>query len=655
MNNLFQEIKNKKLIIICIIISNLLLFFVGCSMSRNDLNASNNSSNTTNLRPESPGDTIEVPDEAPAVGNGSINISVNTSRVTGIAPLSVFFDATSTTGLADNGFFSDNAAYMDATFSWNFDADNIDSNGKYKKASGFLTAHVFEHSGTYRVQLNVYDAVGNAASKDIYITVNDFTGNTYYVSSNSSYASDSNDGSIVHPFLTPKYALTGSHMQPNTRILFKQGDTFNTSFFYVWDYDGPVIIDSYFDDGTASGYPSSSTDNAEIHSTEADSGYATFSLYTDDWRVMNLEVTSGGNSYNEGIRYPSGIGFSQNSTNNLKYRVVEHYLGGLGLSPNGQYNTIAECEYYNVNSTGFSSSEFGDINDGGAIIGNWVHDKTGDDEEHIFRLQGGSRYFIANNIFGPNILVNYDALTIRGNSEKVVIYKNKLMGYVQAIWPQNRDSAKEYQHHCIFDSNLIIGQGVYSLDRNTGIALRAKDIVVRNNIIYDYKYGVSIDNDTVVGASRRIKVYNNTFINPRASDTFNSMYVDANCYDIEIKNNIMLDIGGSIDSYSDFLIIGNGSVFGGSSDYNICYGTGWGASLTLFDGLTLAAWQSSTTNDLHSSIANPQLISTDYNSVDFCKPQTNSPVIDSENFTPAALDYYGYLRDDLRDIGACEY
>ena len=618
------------------------LIFSECNCSMNQMNSSN-----------SDNDYFYCDS---STGDGPVVASVNASRVSGIAPLSVFFDATGSTGLANNCFFNNNATYMDATFSWNF---GDSGSGEYNKANGFLAAHVFESPGTYTVNLDVYDADGDHDNEQITITVSDFTGNTYYVSSNSSYASDSNDGSIAHPFLTPKYALTGSHMQPNTRILFKQGDTFNTSFFYVWDYDGPVIIGSYYDDGTASGYPSSSTDNPEIHSIEENNGWATFSLYTNDWRVMDLEVTSGGTSYNIGTRYPAGIGFSANSCNNLKFRTIEHILGGLSMSPNGQYNTIAECEYYNVNSTGFSSSEFGDINDGGAIIGNWVHDKTGDDEEHIFRLQGGSRYFIANNIFGPNILVNYDALTIRGNSEKVVIYKNKLMGYVQAIWPQNRDSAKEYQHHCIFDSNLIIGQGVYSLDRNTGIALRAKDIVVRNNIIYDYKYGVSIDNDTVVGASRRIKVYNNTFINPRASDTFNSMYVDANCYDIEIKNNIMFDIGGSIDSYSDFLIIGNGSVFGGSSDYNICYGTGWGASLTLFDGLTLAAWQSSTTNDLHSSIpgSNPSLTAPDDpTDANFAIPQTGSCVINAGEYFPFnKLDFYGYTRDSLNDIGACEY
>jgi hypothetical protein len=79
----------------------------------------------------------------------------------------------------------------------------------------------------------------------IAITVTEFTGTTYYVAADGS---DANTGLTVDdPFLTPQYALTGDHVQPNTRILFKQGDTFNTPHFWIWNYDGPVIVDSYED------------------------------------------------------------------------------------------------------------------------------------------------------------------------------------------------------------------------------------------------------------------------------------------------------------------------------------------------------------------------------------------------------------------------
>jgi hypothetical protein len=291
-----------------------------------------------------------------------------------------------------------------------------------------------------------------------------------------------------------------------------------------------------------------------------------------------------------------------------------------------------------------------------------VHDKTGDDEEHIFRLQGGSRYFIAHNTFGPNLLVNYDAVTIRGNSEKVVVYKNKMEGYVQAIWPQNRNSAEEYQNYCIMDSNLIIGQGLYSNDRQTAIAMHAKDIVIRNNIIVNYQYGIGIGDDTVVGPSQRIKVYNNTFVNPSEDDTFTILYVDDACYDIDIKNNLMLDIAGANPTDTEFLQARGSTNFNGESDYNLFYGNEWAANPTLFPGSDLSTWQSSTGNDQNSSIADPQLFvdseydaSTDYNDADLYIPQAGSPVIDTGEFTSNALDYNGTLRDSSHDIGAWEY
>lgn len=201
--------------------------------------------------------------------NGPINVSVSTSRITGVAPLSVFFDATGTTGLgvSNESFFSDNANYMDATFAWNFDADNIDPDGKYEKGSGFVAAHVFEHPGTYRVHLDVYDATGETASTDINITVRDFTGITYYVAANGS---DDNDGSIEHPFATPAHALSSSILGPNVRVLFRNGDTFTiTRQITISDKTGPIIIGGYSDPSNPS------TAHPIIYTTASNSDWAT--------------------------------------------------------------------------------------------------------------------------------------------------------------------------------------------------------------------------------------------------------------------------------------------------------------------------------------------------------------------------------------------
>jgi hypothetical protein len=577
--------------------------------------------------------------------SAAIVTSIEPSRTTGVAPLSVFFDATGTAGLTDTGFFSNNAAYMDATFAWDFDADNFDPNGKYKKASGFVAAHVFEKPGTYRVHLDVYDAAGNTASKDITITVSGFSGTTYYVAT-APLGNDSNDGlSMDHPFLTVNHALTGSHVQNNTRILFRRGDTFNTAYVAVSSAASPVIVDSYEDPS----YPS--TAKPIIYSTEADGAYAAIDLTVNDWRVMNIAVRSGGHTFGS-PRYPTGINLGSGTTNNLKYRTTEYEFGQVAMNIGGSYNTIAECEFYNSNLGAYSSD-----GDGVAVIGNHVHDQTGDVVGvHTFRFQGGSRLFYANNTIGPNIAaVQWDGLTIRGNAEKVVVFKNRFEGHVQAIRPQNTNSAPEYQHNVIFDSNSFLGMNLYPGDRQSALQIDAKDIVFRNNIIYNFEFLFSIQKDSVVGNSQRIKIYNNTFINATSNSYYYIFSVDHPCSNIEIKNNLMLDMAGSDPIHTFFLDIADGSTFNGESDYNMFYGSSWGANPVLFDGSTLTNWRSATGNDINSSIANPNLASTDYANANFCKPQAGSPVINAGAFTPAALDYNGNLRGSSIDIGACEY
>ncbi len=587
----------------------------------------------------------------PETGNGQIEISVETSKINGVAPLSVFFDATGTTGLTNNCFFSENAAYMDATFSWNFDADNIDPTGNHKHASGFVAAHVFERPGIYRVHLDVYDANGDTASVDISIEVSAFSGTTYYVATNGS---NSNDGlSMTTAFQTPGHALSSSILGPNVRVLFRNGDVFTISNqVTISNIMGPVIIGAYSDPANPS------SEKPIIWTTAINSDWATIHFANcTDMRIMDIAArATSESSYNP--RYPYGIGWNNNCSHMLKYRTEEYENGGMSLSPCGQYNTIAECEFHNTTQTGFTSSDYGP-NDGAALIGNWVYDKNlvdQNNEEHIFRLQNGSRYFIAYNTFGPHIRVNYDAITIRGNSEKVVIYKNRMEGWVQAIWPQNRNSADEYQHHCIMDSNLIIGIEDYPNARGGAIALSSKDIVIRNNIIYDYEYGIGINSDRIVGPSQRIKVHNNTFINPRAGSTFYAIHVNELCHNIEIKNNLMVDLVGSNPSYTGFLDIRSGSVLNGSSDYNMFYGGILNASFNLlFDGRSLDVWCSSTNNDLNSFFADPGLASVDYNAANFCMLQIGSWAIDGGDFSSNSLDYYGNLRDNAHDIGACEY
>lgn len=567
---------------------------------------------------------------------GDFDVTIDVSRTDGVAPLSVFFDATRTPDLADG-------TYVDATFAWNFDADDVDPAANYRTASGFVAAHVFENPGSYRVRVDVFDTLGRKAWEEVSITVRPFSGTTYYVAEDGS---NDNDGlSMDAPVQTVAYALR-TLAQPNTRILFKKGDTFYTEYVSAYERPGPVIVAAYED-------PDDPSDQAPIfYNTEMDSAWATITP-GDDWRIMDLRIRSGGCTAGEdgSPRYPGGVAFGSNTNNSLMYRLEQDQLSGAWMSPYGTYNTVAECNIHDISGTGYSSG-----GEGGALIGNWVHDKCVQDPEHTYRLQGGTRYFIAFNNLEGNV-VNYDSLTIRGNTDKVVIYKNTL-DRVTGIWPQVRNSYEEYQHHCILDANLFMGRNNYGDANSRGVAigLHSKDIVIRNNIIYNYKSGINIEDDTVVGPSQRIKVYNNTFINMTADSSFYFVNIDPACSDIVVKNNAILDNDGSTAMYTRILRDrSGGNTFQGTSNHNIFYGADWDAGMVLFNTYDLAGWQAASGQDLDSRRQDPTLAGLDPDSANFALPLVGSPLINTGDFTEAALDYHGNVRDLSRDVGAVEF
>ncbi|MBK8478411.1 MAG: hypothetical protein IPL39_19630 [Opitutaceae bacterium] len=92
--------------------------------------------------------------------------------------------------------------------------------------NGFVAAHVYDQPGTYRVSVDVYDRNGVHSAQETTVTVLPFTGTTYYVAANGL---DSNPGTIDAPWQTFRYAL-GRITGPNTRVLFRNGDIFHTTF-----------------------------------------------------------------------------------------------------------------------------------------------------------------------------------------------------------------------------------------------------------------------------------------------------------------------------------------------------------------------------------------------------------------------------------------
>lgn len=320
----------------------------------------------------------------------------------------------------------------------------------------------------------------------------------------------------------------------------------------------------------------------------------------------------------------------------------EERHGSAALTAYGQYNTVADCDFHDSQGGGFSSGD--EANDGNALIGNWIHDMREGDWQHAFRLQGGQRFFIAFNRFGPGTEANWDQLTIRGNSHDVVIYGNTIEDWVTSVQPQNRSQNDERQHHVILDSNLFIGA------HNNGLALEidSRDVTVRNNVFFNYDFIGVLENDTVVGPAQRISIYNNTAIGSAAG--FGFLSVPSACSDVRVENNVFLRTGSG---GGNFL---SGGSLAGVSDHNLFYGPGWTVTGTeLFDARTLSAWRSATGNDTNSLVQDPTFLSLDPASASFATPSATSPVVGKGASLGAALDFHGNLRGAATDIGAIQH
>jgi hypothetical protein len=237
--------------------------------------------NTTNHT----GDTTRS--VARSVNSSAAQPMATASRTSGVAPLAVFFDAVNTTspawtsGVVQPG----DGDYTTYAYQWGFGdpASGTWLTGRSKNtATGFETAHVYENPGTYEVTLHVTDSTGNAHDYSQTITVTAFTGTTYYVS--SSGGNDGNDGLSTS---TPFYSLdkAWSKVGPNTRILFKRGDSWTATNGYHSSANGPVIIGDY------------GTGNKPKFTAAAGMGSAwVFSTGGVDWRFVNLDLAGNWNN-----------------------------------------------------------------------------------------------------------------------------------------------------------------------------------------------------------------------------------------------------------------------------------------------------------------------------------------------------------------------
>jgi len=230
-------------------------------------------------------------------GGGAITPHITASRVTGVAPLAVFFDASGTTATA-----APTRPFHDLEFRWNFgDAGSgnwgdktTGSNGtganlSRNSATGPMAGHVFETPGIYTVTVVITDGTATVTENCVQITVDDpaivfADAKTVCVAHvmPTAGADDCPANATVFASTDAAAAVAANIGAGDVRILFRRGQTFTAATSVVINRAGPGIIGAYGLTGAAPIIQA--TTNAVTYGIIAVSGGVS------DWRLMDLEL-----------------------------------------------------------------------------------------------------------------------------------------------------------------------------------------------------------------------------------------------------------------------------------------------------------------------------------------------------------------------------
>ncbi len=415
--------------------------------------------------------------------HAQLDLQIQPSRTTGIAPLYVFFDATSTTGLVGTNDL------VNADFQWNFDLNDNDPNGDWETIKGMVAGHVFEVAGTYTVNCTVTAPDGSTDTASVNIIVSDFSGTTYYVANTGD---DANDGlSESTPWLTANFAF--SQLSPNERILFNRGEIFSNVNYHFQNLTGGKMIIGAYGSGSK-----------PILSGIVDENRMLQLDFIDDIAFVNIHILV--NAPNVG-----GANFDIENSSNVLLLDLELEGATSRAVYNDNCNMVGVFDTY-IHDFGVLATFAGD---GTRLswVGNTIDNLIGTPQpEHGMRIQGGEKQFIAHNTL-TNLTETKTSIQIRGNGQRhVVIYKNK-MDRILGVNPQNSSTLAAISYVTI-EGNYIGQNPNYTStsweNSINGINIEATNIAIRNNVIDGYRNAIFIGHDYNGVVSGFVDVYHNT-------------------------------------------------------------------------------------------------------------------------------------------------
>ena len=493
---------------------------------------------------------------------GQIRPNLRASVVEGVAPLTVFFDASQTTH-EDNSI----NIFHDLNYQWNF-GDVYSGIWDFKPSSrntptGILTTHIFDSVGTFIVELEVSDFKGNTAIETIVIRV--IAPERFYESSTVCFSTTGNfqgcpENAQKVAFEDGDLSVAQAFVGDNRQLLFQNGDTIlvnepltikwakNLSigaFGECWESDGkgicknpPVFINKKA--------------NQVIHISSPDGTQQASNIIINNLKFINQNLDSNTTAI-----------FCQDYTNrNLLYRLtIDGFTNAIHYDFNNLINkyhkqelfdeiTIANCKISNGVGEGNLVTLSGKRS---AILGCTL--ENAQQSQSVLRLPWLQESVVMHNqlLYPAEKYLCLklesplsDTLQERSETRQVLISDNHFETYqgsekIVEITPAHQKS--KMLHDIIFEGNYLNTGTDNSVQH--GLLIAGENITIRNNIINgsggnkSCYTGITISDVSLSDKTKNIKAYNNTIYRQDWGKMVVGVRVDKSTENIEITNNLI--------------------------------------------------------------------------------------------------------------------
>jgi len=493
-------------------------------------------------------------------------INALANRLSGVAPLSVFFDTIEITGVTQPPLVEGRREYADFDYTWDFDDPTSGTwaeSGKSKDAdSGYVAGHVFETPGTYVVTVAIIDGDAVNESHDVTIVVTD--PDTFYSTTNTVCVSTTGDftGCPVGAtqVTTSSMATVNTYLAADRRILFKRGESWNSA---AADYTHVTLIDYV----TIGAYGTCTSPDARgicsiapIINARFVAGSSMFTFYdTINSRLQELRLV------NTGTRDVAAGGVD--SLDYLLFlRVETDAFEASGINV-GTFNdlghnqvAVVDCDLFDAyNNNLYIGSE------NLMIMGNQMRDTA---NSHICRVWQSFHGVIKHNEFSgatTDTAQGRQALKLHSpdeanigvtitNRTKYTIVADNLFGESGpnpvSIAPQSSGNDQVLEDILIENNRGYAGYGTpspLSNDVSRGINVSASYSTVRNNVFAgegsdNIYWGIVVAQTGIEPVPAGNRVFNNTIYKseaPIGEDQYIGVLIDATAIDTIVKNNLV--------------------------------------------------------------------------------------------------------------------